>query len=244
MATVEVLTSSLVHAPNVREAAPLSSRPKPPEQLVSEAIHTLFSSPLLTEESMLALRIRALSDMTHDQFFDFCQQHKDLRIERTQEGEVVIMAPTGGITGWRNANLTMIFGLWAKQQKEGVVFDSSTVFVLPNGAERSPDVAWVKRSRLAALTKQQKEQFPPLCPDFVLELRSPSDGLIALQNKMEEYIANGAQLGWLLDPRTQTVYIYRPGKEYEYIDHPATLAGDPELPGFILDLQPIWNPDF
>lgn len=244
MPTPEVMTTSTGHPPKTKEAAPMASDSKRPEELVFELIHTLFSRADLTEDTRLTLQMPPFTHMNHDQFFDFCQQHKDLRIERTQEGDVIIMPPTGGTTSWRNSELTTVFVLWARQNGEGFIFDSSGGFILPNGAERSPDVAWVRKSRLTALTPQQKDAFLPVCPDFVLELRSPSDSLITLQNKMEEYVANGVQLGWLLDPRTQTVYIYRPGKDYEYVEHPATLAGDPELPGLVVDLQPIWNPDF
>jgi Uma2 family endonuclease len=138
--------------------------------------------------------------VVNDQFFEFCQANKELRIERTAQGDCEIMAPTGGTTGWRNSGLTAQLYNWAEREGSGVVFDSSSGFILPNGAIRSPDVSWVKKSRLATLTPEQKQRFLPLCPDFVIELRSPSDNLIALQDKMQEYIENGASLGWLKFP--------------------------------------------
>ncbi len=181
-------------------------------------------------------------EMTREQFFDFCQLNRDLRIERTVQGDIVLMPPTGGETGARNSRLTTQVTLWAEQDGSGVAFDSSTGFDLPNGATRSPDVSWVKRSRLAALTPEQKKKFLPLCPDFVIELRSPSDRLSTVQEKMEEYIANGAQLGWLIDPVERRVYIYRPRAAVERLENPVQLAGEPVLPGFVLELAPVWEP--
>jgi Uma2 family endonuclease len=182
--------------------------------------------------------------MTDDEFFTFCQRNRDLRIERTASGEIVIMPPAGGETGSRNARLAVLLGVWAMKDGRGVAFDSSTGFDLPNGATRSPDAAWVLRERLVKLTPQQKRKFLPLCPDFVIELQSPSDTLDDLQQKMEEYIDNGAQLGWLLAPDTQTVYVYRTGAAMEQLHAPAQLVGDPLLPGFVLNLAEIWDPGF
>jgi len=196
------------------------------------------------ERPPLVLQLRPAIEMTREQFFDFCQLNPDLRIERTAEGEIVIMAPAGGETSTRNAELVMQVKLWANQDGSGVVFDSSGGFDLPNGATRAPDVAWVKRSRLAPLTPEEKRKFIPLCPDFVIELRSSSDPLSTLQAKMEEYLANGAQLGWLIDPVQRRVYVYRPGADVECLENPAEVAGDPVLPGFVLDLAPIWEPAF
>lgn len=196
------------------------------------------------ERPPLVLRLRPAIEMTREQFFDFCQLNRDLRIERTAEGDIVIMAPAGGETGARNAKLTSQVERWAEQDGSGVAFDSSTGFDLPNGATRSPDVAWVKRSRLAALTPVEKRRFIPLCPDFVIELRSPSDPLSTVQEKMEEYLANGAQLGWLIDPVNRQVYVYRPDADVVRLDNPREVAGDPVLPGFVLDLAPIWEPPF
>ena len=142
----------------------------------------------------------------------------------------------------RSGELFLQLRRWADQDGSGVVFDSSTGFELPSGAIRSPDVAWVKRARLAALTPEQKERFLPLCPDFVIELRSPSDRLALLQEKMSEYASNGAQLGWLIDPTTRRVFVYRPELEPEVLQDPLVLRGGPALPGFVLTLQPIWEP--
>jgi Uma2 family endonuclease len=197
-----------------------------------------------TERPALVLHLRPVIEMTREQFFEFCQLNRDVRIERTAEGDLVIMPPTGGETGARNARLIAQVTQWAEQDGSGVVFDSSTGFDLPNGATRSPDVAWVKRSRLAELTPEQKQRFLPLCPDFIIELRSPSEPLSILQEKMEEYLANGAQLGWLIDPVERRVYLYRPDAPVERLDNPTRLSGDPVLPGFVLDLEAVWEPGF
>jgi Uma2 family endonuclease len=201
-----------------------------------------MSTALVHGENIpVVLHTRPALDMSDEQFFEFCRLNRDWRIERTAEGDLIIMAPAGGETGTRNAFLTTFLTNWALQDGTGVPFDSSTGFNLPNGATRSPDVAWVKRSRLAPLTPEQKRQFLPLCPDFVIELRSPSDRLKTIQDKMQEYIDNGAQLGWLIDPLDRRVYIYRPDAEVECLDNPATVTGNPELPGFVLDLKTIWE---
>jgi Uma2 family endonuclease len=182
--------------------------------------------------------------MTAEEFFAFCQQNRDLRIERTANGEIVIMPPAGGETGSRNAKLAVLLGVWAMQDGRGVAFDSSTGFDLPNGATRSPDAAWVLRERLGKLTPQQKRKFLPLCPDFVVELQSPSDTLDDLQQKMQEYIGNGTRLGWLLAPDTKTVYIYEHGAPLVQLEAPTQITGDPLLPGFVLNLVEIWDPGF
>lgn len=179
--------------------------------------------------------------MTDHEFFEFCQLNRDWQIEQTSEGDLIIMPPTTGTTGKANASLTMLLGVWAEADGKGVVFDSSSGFRLPNGATRSPDSAWVRRERWEALTRQQQEEFPPLCPDFVVELRSPSDTLRALQSKMEEYLANGASLGWLIDPIEKKVHVYRPAAEACCLDHPAAVSGDPVLPGFVLELPRLWG---
>src|SRR3954452_3412752 len=156
---------------------------------------------VVTESQPLVLHLGSLfQTMSDHEYFVFCQLNPEWRIERTEEGDLVIMPPTGGRTGARNFTLIAQFGRWVDADGTGLGFDSSTGFTLPNGAKRSPDLAWVRRPRWDALTKEQRAKFPPLCPDFVVELRSPSDDLEILQEKMEEYIANGAQLGWLIDP--------------------------------------------
>ncbi len=182
--------------------------------------------------------LRKLSD---DDFFDFCQANRDWRIERTSDGDIIIMPPTGGETGERNFNLTGMFHAWVRTDGTGKGFDSSTGFILPNGAERSPDLAWVRVSRWNALTERQRERFAPLCPDFVVELWSPSDSLTTLQAKMEEYIQNGAELGWLIDPFEKKVHVYRPQAQVECLDNPATVSGEPLLKGFVLDVRELWN---
>jgi Uma2 family endonuclease len=179
-----------------------------------------------------------------DQFFEFCVANADLRIERKANGEIVIMPPEGGTSGGRNATITAELVVWTRQDGRGVAFGSSAGFRLPNGATYGPDAAWVRRDRLEQLTQREKERFLPLCPDFVIELRSASDRLRPLQEKMEEYIDNGALLGWLIDPTDHSVYIYRPHQPVERQMDVISLSGDPELPGFVLDLASIWNPGF
>jgi Uma2 family endonuclease len=190
----------------------------------------------------MAIRFPLLGEMTDDEFLEFCQANRDLRIERTAEGEIIVMPPTGGETGNRNSELNFQLVGWSKRDGTGKVFDSSTGFKLPNGAERSPDAAWVSHSRLAQLTAEEKRKFIPLCPDFVIELRSPTDRMIDLKEKMEEYIANGARLGWLIDAQEKRVYVYMPGREVEFIDGALTISGEPVLLGFSLDLRSIWAP--
>jgi Uma2 family endonuclease len=182
--------------------------------------------------------------VVNDQFFEFCQANKELRIERTAQGDCEIMAPTGGETGWRNSGLIAQLYNWAEREGSGVVFDSSSGFVLPNGAIRSPDVSWVKRARLAVLTSEQKQRFLPLCPDFVIELRSPSDNLKALQDKMQEYIENGASLGWLIDTETRQVLVFQPQQKLISLEQPEVMSADEVLKGFELDMQKIWNVEF
>ncbi|HEY9623424.1 MAG TPA: Uma2 family endonuclease [Crinalium sp.] len=194
----------------------------------------------IAETSPLVVQMRPVIDMTDDQFFDFCQINRDLRIERTATGDLIIMSPTGSETDQRNFNLIVELGIWAKQDGTGVGFGSSGGFILPNGATRSPDAAWIKLSRWDVLTQDQRSKFAPICPDFVVELRSPSDSLKPLQDKMQEYIDNGTLLGWLIDRKEQTVYVYRAGSPVEELRQPATLSGDPVLSGFVLELSKIW----
>jgi Uma2 family endonuclease len=203
-------------------------------------------SQVLTEPQVsldrVTLRIRPAIELTDDEFFALCQLNRDLRFERTSQGDIIIMPPTGAATGNRNANITRQLGNWAKQDATGAVFDSSTGFKLPNGADRSPDSAWIAHSRLAALTIAQKQKFPPICPDFVIELLSPTDSLSATQAKMTEYIENGSQLGFLIDPEMRQVHVYRPHQAVAILDNVMEIAADPELPGFVLDLREIWEP--
>ena len=194
----------------------------------------------LIEQEPLVVHTRPVIDMDEKQFFQFCQLNRDLQIERTSEGDILIMAPEAGSSGRGSSKLNAVFEQWAERDGAGQVFGSSTGFTLPNGAMRFPDVAWVRNERLDALTEEEWQKFLPLCPDFVLELRSPSDGMGALQKKMEEYRENGAQLGWLLDPVSKRVHVYRPGAAVEVLDNPASVAGEPVLRGFVLDVLQIW----
>jgi Uma2 family endonuclease len=188
----------------------------------------------------LPMRIRLAAPLGDDDLFDLCAANGDLRIERTTDGELLIMPPTGGETGRRNFDLIGQFSAWVSRDGTGVGFDSSTGFLLPNGAERAPDVAWVRKVRWNALSEAQRRKFPPVCPDFVIELRSPSDKLEEQQAKVEEYIACGARLGWLIDPEARRVHAYRPDRVVHVLEQPTELRGDPELPGLILDLRSIW----
>ncbi len=187
----------------------------------------------------LTLNIPAAVKLTDEQFYQLSLANRDLRLERTASGEVIIIPPTGGGTGKRNSDLNIQLRLWNRETKLGFVFDSSTGFKLPNGATRSPDAAWVKRDRWDSLTLEQQEQFPPLCPDFVVELQSPSDALADARLKMQEYLENGVDLGWLIAPKIRQVEIYRPNRELEILQSPATLSGEGVLPGFVLDLTEI-----
>lgn len=200
--------------------------------------------PMLEQETTdyLVLHLGPVAQRMSDQeFFDFCQRHSDLRIELTSEGDLIIMPPTGGETGHSNFKLTAHFANWVEANGTGVGFDSSTEFALPNGAFRSPDVAWVRNERWEALATNERQRFPPLCPDFVIELRSRTDRLSTLQAKMQEYIDNGAQLGWLIDPLQKKVWIYLPNAAVECIENSATVSGDPVLPGYVLSLEKIWR---
>jgi Uma2 family endonuclease len=183
-------------------------------------------------------------NLNDDEFFEFCQINRKLRLERTAEGDLVIMPPAGFKTGNCNILVSTSLTIWALQDGTGVPCDSSTGFRLPNGAIRSPDVAWVKKSRLISFSPEQKEKFLPLCPDFVIELRSPSDDLKTIQEKMLEYMTNGALLGLLLDPQDRCVYVYRPGMAVVRLENPSSVSADPELPGFVLDLTHIWEGSF
>lgn len=190
----------------------------------------------LTLPASLELKL----DLTDEQFWQLCHDNQDLQFERTKTGELIIMPPTGGGTGKRNASITTQLHLWNSQTNLGEVFDSNTGFKLPNGADRSPDASWVSRERWDALTPEQQEKFVPLCPDFVIELMSPSDTLEKTRAKMEEYRENGAKLGWLINRKQKEIEIYRPEQAVEILTHPNQLSGEDILPGFILDLTSIW----
>ncbi len=196
--------------------------------------------PIMAPLDRLPLRVQPARPLDDDALFDFCRANPDLRIERAAEGDLIIMAPTGSETGRRNFALTGQLAAWVVKDGTGVGFDSSTGFVLPNGAERSPDAAWVRRARWDALSAEQRGKFAPLCPEFVAEIRSPSDVLADLKAKMDEYARNGAALGWLIDPVERTVHVYRSGALAETLQDPSTVDGGAVLPGFVLDLSPIW----
>jgi Uma2 family endonuclease len=194
-------------------------------------------------ETESPILIQPARQMSEQEFFAFCEANPDLKIERTTEGEILIMPPAGWESSNRNTDLLQQLQVWTKRDGRGKAFDSNTLFMLPSGAGLSPDAAWIARSRLATLTKEQKQKFGALCPDFVVELRSPSDRLSALQAKMREWIDNGAQLAWLIDPESRTIHIYRPGKRTERLVNVARVAGEGPVAGFVLEMADIWNPD-
>ena len=191
--------------------------------------------------SPIVLQMPPELQMTDEQFFKFCQINRDLRIERNKFGEISIMSPTGGTTGNRSGSIFGELYIWSNQDGTGICFDSSTGFKLSTGADRSPDAAWMKLERWNSLSEEQQEKFVQICPDFVVELRSPSDNLKPLQEKMAEYMKEpGIQLGWLIDRKNKKVYIYQPGIPEECLDNPATVSGDPVMPGFVLNMSKVW----
>ena len=202
-------------------------------------------SKIFVPNRVRAMRFKFESDdepmkFTDDEFWEFCRRNDEMRIEMTKEGEVIIMPPTGSETGDRNAEITMQLRFWAKKDKSGKTYDSSTGFKLPNGATLSPDASWIRKERIETFTAKQREKFLPLCPDFVIELRSASDSLKDSQAKMEEYIENGARLGWLIDPKAKKVHVYRSNVKARILDNPKTVLGEDVLDGFELDLTEIW----
>jgi Uma2 family endonuclease len=184
--------------------------------------------------------LTTLPKMTDAQFYEFCRTNSDLRIERNVSGEVIVMPPAFSDTGNRNLKISQQVANWADEDGTGEVFDSSAGFTLPNGATRSPDTAWVLSSRWNALSPQQQASFAPIAPDFVIELRSSSDRLLGLQEKMQEYGEQGVKLGLLIDRKNRKVHVYRPGCEPEILENPETVGCDPELPGFGLKMAKIW----
>ena len=196
------------------------------------------------ESLPIVLRLSPVIELTQDQFIAFCELNDDIRIERTAGGELEIMPPAGLYSGNRNIKISARLELWTEREGTGVAFDSSAGFTLPNGAVRAPDAAWIPKARLAELATEDKSGFGHICPDFVVELRSKSDGLTRLMSKMDEYIENGARLGWLIDPQVRRVYVYRPNSEVETLESPATISADPELNGFTLELEDIWGLPF
>ncbi len=202
----------------------------------------LQAPPRTTREILpIVLKLHPVIDLTEEQFAVFCEQNRELRIERTGTGELELMSPTKGYTGNQNAEIVRQLGNWTRRDRTGTFFDSSAGFTLPNGAMRSPDASWILKTRLAELTPEDENRFMPICPDFVVELRSATDRLRILQNKMDEYVENGAGLGLLIDPLEKRVYVYRPGARVQVHDNPETISADPELPGFILNMNDIWE---
>jgi len=199
-----------------------------PQQAIATELH-----------APVKLSVRAIQ-LTDEQFAQLCRENPELQLELTAKQELVIMPPTGSETGRCSGEVFYALIAWAKQDGSGISFDSSTGFTLPNGAIRSPDASWVQHERWAALTKDQREGFAPLCPDFVIELRSRTDLLSDLQAKMQEYMDNGARLGWLIDPRDKRVYVYRPSQSVEIWDDPVSVSGAPVLPGFELPMSELW----
>ncbi len=188
----------------------------------------------------LTLNLHSAIDLTDERFEQICHSNRDLRFERTSTGDLVVMSPAGSETGRQNLGLSGQLWLWNRQFRLGVTFDSSAGFTLPNEAIRSPDASWIKQERWNTLNTSQKRKFAPICPDFVVELCSPSDRLTDVQAKMQEYLDNGTRLGWLIDPETRQVEIYRQNKAIEMQSAPTSLLGEDVLPGFELDLQEIW----
>ena len=189
----------------------------------------------------ITLNLNSLIKLTSEQFYQLCEENPELKLERNANGELIVMPPTGGETGKRNLTAGAQLWTWNEQTELGEAFDSSTGFTLPNKADRSPDASWVEKSRWSALTPEQREKFIPLCPDFVIELVSPSDSLKKNQEKMQEYMENGCRLGWLINRKKREVEIYRPGRDVEILQSPQTISGEDVLPEFVLNLQKIWN---
>ena len=188
----------------------------------------------------MVLRMKAVVDMNDEHFYTLCQNNPDMRLERNAAGDVVIMPPTRGETSRRNAEIIVQLGVWARRDGTGVLFDSSGGFRLPNGTVRSPDAAWVEKEHLAGLSAEERRHFLPLCPDFVVELRSESDSLYAVQEKMREYSVCGARLGWLIDPSEYRVEVYRRRQPVEVLVGMTAISGEPVLPKFALELANIW----
>lgn len=189
--------------------------------------------------SILTINVESVG-LTDEQFERLCQDNRDLRIELTSKGELIIMPPTGMKTGWRNGRITQRLGEWAEIDSSGLAFDSSTLFALPDGSKRSPDASWVRRERWEALSEQEQEKFAPLAPDFVIELCSPSDSWSLLEQKMLDYMSNGVRLAWLIDPERKRVYVYCPDQPVEKLENPANISADPLLPSFVFNVHEIW----
>ncbi len=194
-----------------------------------QAISTIFSEPILFN----------FGGLTERQFENLCKNHRDVKFELNKKGDLLIMPPTNPEAGWKNSDLTTDVNNWSRKDKTGIVFDSSTMFTLPNGAKRSPDVSWMTKKKYDGLSDDEKKTFSKIVPDFVIELRSPTDNLKPIQNKMAEYVENGVKLGWLIDPNEKQVHVYRANGEIEILDNPETVSGEDVLKGFELNVREI-----
>jgi len=188
---------------------------------------------------LLALNVQSVR-LTDEQFEKLCWDNPDLRIELTSRGELIVMPPTSLKTGWRNSILTRRLAEWTERDGSGLSFDSSTLFTLPDGSKRSPDASWIRRERVEKLSREEQDRFAMIVPDFVIELRSPSDRWSMLEEKMLDYMVNGVRLALLIDPMANRVFIYRPDKPLETVDDPQSISCEPELPGFTLNVREIW----
>jgi len=203
----------------------------------------VLEKPVINEFGIarFVLQFSPFLEIDDDQFFEFCQANRDLRIERNSQGEIIIMPPTGWETSDKNSEINFQLRLWAKKTKLGKVAESSGGYKMPNGAIMSPDASWILNERLEKVSPAKRRKFLPLAPDFVIELRSESDSLAKLKDKMQEYIENGVSLGWLIDAGERKIYVYRPEKESETLENPTEISGEPLLQGFVLNLKEIWE---
>ena len=189
----------------------------------------------------LPARIRLEHPLTDEELMRFCAANEMVRVERDANGELIVMSPSGSGTGQKNSELNFQLAAWARETNSGVTFDSNAGFTLPDGSMRSPDAAWIAWPRWNALSKQEQDGFAPICPEFVIELRSPSDSLLELQAKMQMWVANGAEVAWLIDPSRKTVEVYRPGRAAEVLEGGSAVEGDGPVAGFVLELGRIWS---
>jgi len=192
-------------------------------------------------DQLIPPHLIGLTHVTHEQFEELCAEYPELWLELTSSGELIVMPPAGIETDRRNTDLILQFALWTKKDGTGIAFGPTAGYTLPNGAIRAPDVSWMRREKWDSLSQFEKERFAHICPDFVVELRSRSDRLPTLINKMEEYMENGASLGWLIDPKKRRVYVFKPGEEMVVLENPTVVSGDPLLPGFQLQMEEIWT---
>jgi Uma2 family endonuclease len=199
-----------------------------------------LSASSKTVMATYTLSLDPVGTLTPEAFEQLCQANPDIKFERSARGQLIIMPPTGGISGRHNADITADLVMWNRQTQLGYTFDSSTCFRLPNGGDRSPDAAWVERSRWEALSPEEQDKFPPIAPDFVIELRSATDNLTSLRAKMQEFCDSGVRLGWLINPQDRQVEIYRAGLPVEVLQAPSQLSGEAVLPGFVLSLARIF----